>query len=352
MEKKNNPKKSRIRVFLQNLALIFLSFAIFLIIIEITIRFFEYGNLVVYQPDPKMFWKPVPNQRAYTKFGRKLVTINSKGTRGKDFDKSKPKNVYRIICLGDSRTFGWGLSESETYSGLLNERLQEFVGNKVKIEVINAGVNAWSYAQMYVYLRDIAIHYEPDMVLLADANLWSQFSEESSQDFRKKMLWRVRLKNILRRSAIYHFLIEVKLRKIYEKYRTKFIPIDPKSDSYFLSEQKERPYYYFDEQIDRIINLLMMYKVEALFVHIPEKTSLSLFEKPQILSIKEKISKKYNIKIVDVTKEFREATKYVYLPSDPVHPSAEGSKIIADRLFDHMSKEIEYKKDQSNMGIN
>ena len=61
------------------------------------------------------------------------------------------------------------------------------------------------------------------MVLLADTNLWSQFSEESSKEFREKMLWRVRLKNLLRRSAIYHFVIEVKLEKIYEKYKTKFI---------------------------------------------------------------------------------------------------------------------------------
>lgn len=133
-------EKSRKKVFLQNVTLVFASLVLFLFILELIIRIFGYGNLVIYQSDPKMFSKPLPNQSTYTKFGHKPVYINSKGTRGEDFEESKPKkNVYRIICLGDSGTFGWGLSESETYSGLLKEKLQKYVGDSLKIEVINAG---------------------------------------------------------------------------------------------------------------------------------------------------------------------------------------------------------------------
>jgi len=239
---------------------------LFFTIGEITLRQFEYGGLVIYQADSKLFWRPAPNQNCYTKFNHKPVHINTKGTRGKDFDSNKPKDVYRIISLGDSRIFGWGLSEPETYSGLLEEMLQKYAGDSLKIEVINAGVNAWSYAQMYVYLRDTAIHYKPDMVLLADANLWSQFSEESSKEFRKKMMWRVRLKNLLRRSAIYPFVIEVKLKKFYEKYRTKFIPVAPEKDQFFTEQQNANPAFIFEHQIALIFDFLLSNRDERVII--------------------------------------------------------------------------------------
>src|SRR2546430_14840622 len=63
--------------------------------------------------------------------------------------------------LGDSRTFGWGLTDEETYSRRLEKLLDGFRGKTApadgkksrvlqalsaakRIEVINAGVNAWS----------------------------------------------------------------------------------------------------------------------------------------------------------------------------------------------------------------
>jgi len=340
--KQHKIEKSRKKVLLQNIALAFASLALFLIFLEIIFRWSGYGNLVIYQPDPKTFWKPLPNQSCYTKFGHKPVYINSKRTRGKNFNSTKPKGVYRIISLGDSRTFGWGLSEPETYSGLLEEMLQKYVGISLKIEVINAGVNAWSYAQMYIYLRDISIQYKPDMVLLADANLWSQFSEESSKEFREKMLWRVRLKNILRRSAIYHFVIEVKLKKFYEKYRTKFIPIDPKRDDYFKKEQRADPNLFIEEQIVKICELLINNNVKILFIYIPMESFLSSFEKPMILKIKEKVSKQYNINLVDISEDFRGANHNVYLPGDPVHPNTAGNKIIANRIFNFITSELNH----------
>ena len=118
--------------------------------------------------------------------------------------------------------------------------MQNHIGDSLKIEVINAGVNAWSYAQMYIYLRDVGLRYNPDIVILADANLWTQFSEESSKEFIDKMMKRVWLKNLLRRSAIYHFVIEVKLKKYYEKHRTKFIPVDPNRDEVFKEQQTKK----------------------------------------------------------------------------------------------------------------
>ena len=52
-----------------------------------------------------------------------------------------------------------------------------------------------------------------------------------------------------------------------------------------------------------------------------------------ILKIKKNISKKYDIKFVDLSEDIREANLNVYLPGDPVHPNAAGNIIIANRIF-------------------
>lgn len=334
---KNRKKK----LLLQNLVLVCTSSFLFLLLLEITLRCFGYGSLVIYQPDLKLFWKPLPNQNCYTKFGHKPVHINSKGTRGPDFDGKKPKNVFRIISLGDSKTFGWGLSEAETYSVLLQDLLQNRMQGSKKIEVINAGVNAWSYAQMYVYLRETAIKYDPDIIILADANLWTQFSEESGKEFRKKFMKRVRLKNLLRRSAIYHFLIEVKLEKIYQKYRTKFIPVDPETDELFSEQQKSKPELFFKEQIVKISELITKDHLKALLTYIPNENSILSSQKPTILKIKEEVSKEYNIPLLDFTRDFSSSSLQLFLPGDPVHPNAEGNKIIANQIFHFIISELD-----------
>ena len=196
--------------------------------LEIILRLNGYGNLEIYEPDPLLYWKLKPNQNCYTKVGHKPVHINSQGTRGREFQIEKPAGTIRILSLGDSRTFGWGLDESETYSSRLQQMIQEKLGDRKKVEVINAGVNAWSFPQMLVYFRETGLRYQPDVVILAEANLWTQFSEKNSPEFVRKFMWRVRLKNLLRRSAIYHYVLEVKLKSFYERHRTKFIPVDPK----------------------------------------------------------------------------------------------------------------------------
>src|SRR5438093_6601489 len=133
----------RLKRILQNLAISGVSLLLCVTLLEVILRLNGYGNLEIYEPDPVLYWKLKPNQNCYTKIDHKPVHINSHGTRGPEFQIEKPPNTFRILSLGDSRTFGWGLSEAETYSARLRELLQKQVGQPQTVEVINAGVNAW-----------------------------------------------------------------------------------------------------------------------------------------------------------------------------------------------------------------
>src|SRR5690349_16372404 len=151
---------------LANLALSCCSLLLFVGMLEGALRWLGYGNVEIYQADPLLYWRLKPNQNCYTKVNHRPVHINSLGTRGAEFTPAKPANGLRIVSLGDSRTFGWGLAESETYSGVLERLLQQQLGSTRKVEVINAGVNAWSFPQMLAYFREHALRYRPDYVIV------------------------------------------------------------------------------------------------------------------------------------------------------------------------------------------
>src|SRR5678816_722373 len=122
------PKPSRRKRLLQNLALSLGVFLLCLLGAETTLRLAGFGNLEIYEPDPRLYWRLKPNQDCLTKIDRKPVHINSHGTRGAEFVAEKPPGTFRVLSLGDSRTFGWGLSQAQTYSEEYGRLLQEQFG--------------------------------------------------------------------------------------------------------------------------------------------------------------------------------------------------------------------------------
>lgn len=323
----------RAKRLLQNLALSAATLLLCLGVAEGILRLAGYGRLILYEPDPVLYWRPKPNQQCFTKIGRHPVRVNRHGTRGADFAVPKPAGVLRLLSLGDSRTFGWGLAEEQTYSARLQALLQDYVGDRRRVEVINAGVNAWSYQQMELYFRHVALGFQPDVVILAEANQWTQFSEHSSPEFVRRFLWRVRLKNFLRRFALYHFVVEVQLRKFYETYRTRFIPVNPQQDALFRDQQQADPEGAFRQAIAGLCALAQSNHVVPVLLFLPVLDAPAATNRVNILAVKQEVSRSQGVALVDLTAELAAGGKALYLEDDPVHLNAHGNAIVAGQLF-------------------
>lgn len=311
------------------------SLLLFLLLAEGVLSLAGFGNVEIYEPDPKLFWRLKPNQDCFTKVDNKPVHINSRGTRGPEFEVPKPKGTVRILSLGDSKTFGWGLSESETYSARVEALLSAKASDDGrKIEVVNAGVNAWSYPQIKVYFQEIGLGFEPDIAVLADANLWTQFSEDSDPAFVKTMLSRVRLKNLLRRSAIYHWLIEVQLNNFYQQARTRFIPIDPKQDQLFKEQQKSDPDAFFKKAIEEFCGVAKARGVRPVVIFIPILYDLKAGTVTNVQKAKRELCERMGVPFLDFTEDLREDADSYYLEADPVHLNVKGNELVARRLAD------------------
>jgi len=119
------------------------------------------------EPDPNFGWRLKTNYQTI-KFspntgGGELLVINSKGFRGKEFNKEKPAGTTRIIVMGDSVTFGI-TPESCPYPF----QLQQLLDRKYpkKFEVINAGVEGYSSEYVLKRLKYDILQYHPDIVII------------------------------------------------------------------------------------------------------------------------------------------------------------------------------------------
>ena len=108
----------------------------------------------IYSPDTK-----------FTMFneGFSLGRINNHGLIGKDCNKKKTNNTFRIALLGDSYVQGIQLFEKEHFATILENKLNN-KGNK-KIEVLNFGVSGHNLSDMYCYYQNKVKEFKPDLVL-------------------------------------------------------------------------------------------------------------------------------------------------------------------------------------------
>lgn len=111
------------------------------------------------------------------------ATLNSLGYRNSEFTKEKREGSTRILIIGDSMTFGWGVSDEETYPYLLEKFLQS-TGNS-NVEVINGGyVGGLSPDTFYVYLKNSGIQLKPDIVIL-NLFVWNDISDIAENSWEK-----------------------------------------------------------------------------------------------------------------------------------------------------------------------
>jgi len=89
------------------------------------------------------------------------VHINADGLRDRDHNVAHGKE-YRIVLLGDSFTFGWGVSEPETFKA----RLETALNQRYPTEIINLGTGNYNSDQELNLFLEKGLKYAPDKVVV------------------------------------------------------------------------------------------------------------------------------------------------------------------------------------------
>lgn len=117
----------------------------------------------LYHPDTILGHRLAPRQHSFTHSFP--VTTNSYGFRDREVSIEPSPDILRILCLGDSLTFGDGVAMDATYPKQV-EALLNAAKPTLRYEVINAGVPSYDTWQEIAFFAHKGIEFKPDIVLL------------------------------------------------------------------------------------------------------------------------------------------------------------------------------------------
>lgn len=141
-------------------------FFIGFILIETYFRLFNPQIRSFLQPDPVIGTKHIPNLtlKENNSCIQAVSRFNNEGMRDIDHTIEKPEGTYRIAVIGDSYVEAMQVNLEDTFFSQLASNLQ----NKGKnVEVLSFGVGGFGTAQEYLLLRDYALKYSPDLVIVS-----------------------------------------------------------------------------------------------------------------------------------------------------------------------------------------
>lgn len=265
-------------------------------------------------PDPDRIWK----LRSGEKHHRRDIFINSDGFRGDELPADSAARD-KLVMIGDSCVFGWGVGHEETIAVLLARRLSE---NGRSLTVINAGVPGYSSVQALSHLERILKSHRPRIVTiqigwndswptpsLSDREIVAKGARVISFNFFIRKLWVVRLAS--------HLIS----KNYYEKFK----------DTEASGEARRRvslPEYR--ENLDEMVRLCRELGATPILVTLPQRKPV---EKPRIaeyLGVMREAAAANGVPLVDLVAPLEsDLEKNDHLFVDKIHFSAEGSRLIA-----------------------
>lgn len=115
----------------------------------------------VWQYDRDFGWSQRPglvNTRVKDPQFEISVTTNSVGLRDREYSLERT-DKKRMLVLGDSFTWGFGVEDQERFTEVLEQRYPQW-------EIINAGTSGYGTDQEYLYYLKRGQYYKPDVVVV------------------------------------------------------------------------------------------------------------------------------------------------------------------------------------------
>jgi lysophospholipase L1-like esterase len=265
-------------------------------------------------------------------------TIGPLGFRGLTPAVPKPAGTLRVLCLGGSTTYGDGLADGETYP----ERLQDLLAadGGVPCEVVNLGVPGYTTAETLMNLWLKGLDLEPDALVVYHAvNDYRPRTlpriDEAYRDFRRvwveEELAPTPLVRALGRCALGRMALGHRTRRhgLYA-FTERAAPLRlsraeiAAADSLFVFERNLRA--LVDVAGARGIGVVLATQAQC-GARLQDGERAPIDEHNEVTR---RVARERGALLCEVARDFPEQD--TFLPGDPVHLSAAGSREQAQRI--------------------
>ncbi|UCD16297.1 MAG: SGNH/GDSL hydrolase family protein [Candidatus Zixiibacteriota bacterium] len=298
----------------------------------------------IFRKDPRLFWRFRPSQDITSRFFEgETIRINSHGLRGEEIPLKSDK--IRIAALGNSCTFGWGVTEDQTYVRLL-EKMINNDDSLPRVEVINAGIPGYSTFQgRRFFVSDIA-RLQPDIVMMMFGwnDQWAAAENIADKDQKLPSESIIKLQNSVSRLKIYRLLRKVILW-ITEKPLEKALV------------RTERPVYRV-AFVDFYQNLMVIFKfahaegmrlmiltspIPSLEVYYPAGFQSPMHEYHETYNMQARLlARNSKSPLINLTSIFDQHNDlFDDAIRDPIHFNAKGHHVIAEAIYRHFKEHPE-----------
>ena len=362
--------KTRKQIKLKNILFTLVAWAIVLFIINSLCGFvskntYVHVNAVNKKIADKTFGYFEPNQHKRILFpGLKpyIVTVDSNGFRSVGVDSGdylEKEDVFKILCVGDSYTFGAFVDDEDSYPF----RLQSFLQNhKKEAIVLNAGIGGGTASDYIYYLKEKGLALKPDIVIMnfcpndikgilsSKAPLYEKMIQENQFSLFKtiKLLKIMRMFRRFEVNYKYHrYLIKIKdpvIKKILVNESKELEDIlrvaafrEGKKVTAPYDESLEKNWQAYLASLDESIELLR--KENIRFIYFIYPNILTIYDRTDGLyqDILKDFLDERGVEYIDLTPVFREQREnYFALYNNPprdFHLSGDSNQILAEEIY-------------------
>ncbi len=129
---------------------------------------FSLQHIIRWHDNPKIIFELIPSLEG--EFRGHRLTINDKGFRSAPVvSRNKSDKHLRIVGIGDSVMFGWGVADGEDYIARLGGRMAEALP-WTTVDWINSAVPGYNTVNEVETLKEKLLAYEPDLVIVGYVN--------------------------------------------------------------------------------------------------------------------------------------------------------------------------------------
>jgi len=284
---------------------------------------------------PEVAWRWLPEQRVDSPHGF-TVSINGFGLRdSREVAIPKPRGTFRVLCLGDSFTYGIETPEEQTYPHRLEQALRARLPGR-EVEVWNAGCNGYNSCQEAAWLETYGWQLEPDVVTVGFVmnDVLPLVADAPSQNFPgRSWMLRFPLYHWLRTQIVQRWRLTgddsqaQALRQLVARHQGK-LETSP--------SENEVTRRYWDEAQACLAKVAAGCRERGLPAALIVFPSLSQMNhpspppEPQVVLAS--LAKREGFVLVDLLTRYAAAGEAALLESDKAHPSALGHSIAADEL--------------------